>query len=59
MVVEGFSYGTPRLMGMGTVREAALLRELKNLLEIACQFLLLHIKGAKALDTWCIDEPAV
>ena len=44
-------------MGMGAVGEAAVLGIVENFLEITCQFLGLHIEGAKALDAWCINHP--
>ena len=44
---------------MGAVRETALLGVFKDFPEIAGQFFALHIEGAKALDTWGIDEIAI
>ena len=43
-------------MGMCAVREAAVLREMEYFLEIACQFLWLHVERAEALDAGGIDE---
>ena len=56
MLFHCFQHRTTWLMGVGTVGEAALFRELKNLLEITRQFFALHIKGAEALDTWGVNK---
>ena len=55
----GFEYGASRFVGVRTVGEPALLGVLEYLLEIAGQFLGLHVKGSEALDARCVDEPAV
>ena len=59
VVFDGFEHSTAWLMGVGAVAEAALLGELEDFLEIAGEFLALHIKGAEALDAWSVDEPSV
>ena len=56
MVVKGFPDGTAWLVGVGTIGETAVLGEMENLLEIACQFLRLHIEGAEALDARSIND---
>ena len=45
-----------RLVGMGAVGKTALLGELENFLKVAGQFFTLHIEGAKAFDTWGVDQ---
>ena len=56
MVFDGFQDGTARLVGVGAVAEAAVLGEVENLLEVACQFLALHVEGAKTLNARRINE---
>ena len=56
VVFDGLQDGTAWFVGMGTIREATLLGELEDFLEIAGQFLAFHIEGAKAFDAWSIDE---
>ena len=45
-------------MGVGAIRELAILRELEYLLEIAGKLFLLDIEGTKALDARSINEIA-
>ena len=59
MVFEGLQDCTTGLMGMGAVRKATIFGEMEDLTKVACQFLRLHIEGAKAFDTWCVDEPTL
>ena len=56
MVFNSLQYRTARLMGVGTVRETALLGVLEDFLEIAGQLLTLHIKCAEALNAWRVDD---
>jgi len=56
MVLEGLEHGTARFVGVGAVREAAVLGEMEDLLEIAGNLLGLHVEGAEALDAWSVDD---
>ena len=56
MLLKGLEHSATRLMGMGAVRETAVLREMEDILEIAGNLLRLHIERAKALDAWSVDE---
>ena len=56
MVFERLEHSTSRFVGVGAVRETAVLREMEYLLEVAGQFLWLHIERAKAFDAWGVDE---
>ena len=58
MFRHGLAHGTSWLMGMGTVGETTVLGELEDLTEITRQLFLLDIKGAEALDSRRVDEPA-
>jgi hypothetical protein len=59
VVFDGLQDGTAWFVGVGTVGEAALLGKLEDFLEIAGQLFALHIEGAKALDTWGVDEVTI
>ena len=56
MFLNRLDYRAPRFVGMGTVRELTILRELEDFLKIAGQLFLFDIKGTKALDTRSINE---
>ena len=56
VVLDSLQHGAARLVGMGAIGEAALLRELENLAEIAGQLFTLHIERTEALDAWGVDE---
>ena len=56
MVLEGLEHSTARFVGVGAVREAAVLGEMEDILEIAGNLLGLHVEGAKALDAWSVDD---
>ena len=58
MFLKRLQHGTTRFVGMGAVGEPAILREVEDLLEIAREFLALHIEGAEALDARSIDQPS-
>ena len=45
-------------MSMGAVGETAIFREMENLLEIASNFLRLHIERTKSFHSRCVDEIA-
>ena len=57
MVFERFENSTTRFVGVGAVTEAAVLREMKDFLEVAADLLRLHVEGAEALDAGSVDEP--
>ena len=59
VVLYRLEYCTARLVRVRTVRETALLRELEDFLEIACEFFTLHVESTKAFDAWCVNEPTV
>ena len=54
--VDGGLYRAARLVGVGAVREAALLGILKDFAEVAGYLLWLHVEGAEPLDTGRVDE---
>ena len=56
MVFNSLANGTTGLMCVGTIREFAVLGELKNLTEVACQLLSFYIECTETLYTWGIDE---
>ena len=58
MVLDSLQDSAARLMGVGAVGEAAVLGEVEDFLEVAGQFLALHVEGAKALNARSVDEIA-
>ena len=56
VVFDSFEHGTAGFMCVCAVAETALLGETEDFLEVAGQFLALHIKGTEALDAWRVDE---
>lgn len=56
MIFEGFPYGTTWFVSVGAVGETAVLREMENLLEIACELFWFHVERAEALDAWGVDN---
>ena len=58
VILERLQHSTSRLMGVGTVGEAAILGELEDLLEIAGQLLGFNIEGSETLDSRRINKPA-
>ena len=58
MVLQGLEHGTARLMGVGTVGEAAVLGEAEDLTEIARQLFRLHVESAEALDARSVNQPS-
>ena len=58
MFLYRFQHGTSRFVSMRAVVETAVLREMENLLEIASNFLWLHIERTKSFHSGCVDEIA-
>ena len=56
VVFDSFEYRTAGFMGVRAVRETALLGELEDFLEIACQLFALHVEGTETLDSWGVDK---
>ena len=57
MILKGLKHRTTRFVGMGTVGETAVFRELEDLGEVTGELFGFHVEGTKALDARGIYHP--
>lgn len=58
MLLNSLQHCATRLMSVGAVVEAAVLGELEDVLEIACQLFRLNVERAKTLYSRSVDKVA-
>ena len=59
VVADSLQHGTARLMGMGAVGKAAVLRELEDLGEIAGDLFRFHVERTETFDARSVDDIAI